>query len=100
MNFHELFSETKLVAILRGVPSDQLFELLDCLYESGIRLAEINYDATDDIPDEVVAVIAAAVAAMSTDGKQYAIRRIRPATATGVRPAWAAAGIADNTRPF
>ncbi|MBQ2710123.1 MAG: 2-dehydro-3-deoxyphosphogluconate aldolase [Clostridia bacterium] len=55
MNFHELFSETKLVAILRGVPSDQLFELLDCLYESGIRLAEITYDATDDIPDEVTA---------------------------------------------
>ena len=56
--------------------------------------------ATDSIPDEVVAVIAAAVAAMSTDGKQYAIRRIRPAAAASVRPAWAAAGIADNTRPF
>ena len=55
MNFHELFSETKLVAILRGVPSDQLFELLDCLYNNGIRLAEITYDATDDIPDEVTA---------------------------------------------
>lgn len=55
MNFHELFNETKLVAILRGVPSDQLFELLDCLYNNGIRLAEITYDATDDIPDEVTA---------------------------------------------
>lgn len=55
MNFHELFNETKLVAILRGVPSDQLFELLDCLYDNGIRLAEITYDATDDIPDEVTA---------------------------------------------
>ena len=55
MNFHELFNETKLVAILRGVPSDQLFELLDCLYDNGIRLAEITYDATDDIPDEMTA---------------------------------------------
>lgn len=55
MNFHELFNETKLVAILRGVPSDQLFELLDCLYNNGIRLAEITYDATDDIPDEMTA---------------------------------------------
>lgn len=55
MNFHELFHETKLVAILRGVPSDQLFELLDCLYDNGIRLAEITYDATDDIPDEMTA---------------------------------------------
>lgn len=55
MNFHELFHETKLIAILRGVPSDQLFELLDCLYNNGIRLAEITYDATDDIPDEMTA---------------------------------------------
>ena len=55
MNFHELFHETKLVAILRGVPSDQLFELLDCLYNNGIRLAELTYDATDDIPDEMTA---------------------------------------------
>ena len=52
MNFHELFEETKLVAILRGVPSDMLCELLDCLYDNGIRLAEITYDATDEIPDE------------------------------------------------
>ena len=55
MNFHELFHETKLIAILRGVPSDQLFELLDCLYNNGIRLAELTYDATDDIPDEMTA---------------------------------------------
>ena len=42
----------------------------------------------NDVPDEVVAVIAAAVAAMSTDGKQYTIRRIRPA---GVLQNWWAA---------
>ena len=54
----------------------------------------------NDVPDEVVAVIAAAVAAMSTDGKQYAIRRIRPAATRGSRSVWAAAGVAENTRPF
>ncbi len=54
----------------------------------------------NDVPDEVVAVIAAAISAMSTDGKQYAIRRIRPATVRGSRPVWAATGVAENTRPF
>ncbi len=54
----------------------------------------------NDIPDEVVAVIAAAVSAMSTDGKQYAIRRIRPAATRATRSVWAAAGVAENTRPF
>ncbi len=53
----------------------------------------------DGIPEEVVAVIAAAVAAMSDGGKQYTVRRIASAR-TGVRPAWAAAGIAENTQPF
>lgn len=51
------------------------------------------------VPEEIVAVIAAAVAAMSAaDSKTYAVRRISRA-ATG-RSAWAAAGIADNTRSF
>ena len=49
----------------------------------------------DGISDEVVAVIAAAVAAMAPEGKRYAIRR-----ATRGRSAWAAAGIAENTQPF
>lgn len=52
------------------------------------------------VPDEVVAVIAAALAAMSEDdGKHYTVRRIRPVR-VGKRKAWASAGIADNTRPF
>ncbi len=51
------------------------------------------------VSDEVVAVIAAAVAAMSADsGTTYAVRRIARST-TG-RSAWAAAGIAENTRSF
>ena len=51
------------------------------------------------ISDEVVAVIAAAIAAMSEDGKQYTVRRIVRAQ-NGTRPVWAAAGIAENTRSF
>ncbi len=54
----------------------------------------------DGVPEEVVAVIAAAVAAMSADGVQYSLRRIRPACKPGARSAWATAGIAENTRSF
>lgn len=54
----------------------------------------------DGVPDEVVAVIAAAIAAMSDGTSQYVVRRIRPAKVTGARSVWAAAGIAENTQPF
>ncbi len=53
-----------------------------------------------DVPEEVVAVIAAAVAAMSDGGVRYAVRRISAARGVGARPVWAAAGIAENTQPF
>ena len=53
----------------------------------------------DGIPEEVVAVIAAAVAAMSDGNTQYTVRRIRSAR-TNVRPVWAAAGISENTQSF
>lgn len=62
--------------------------------------APVPQPVTDGVPDEVVAVIAAAVAAMSDGTTQYAIRRIRPASVGATRSAWAAAGLADNTRPF
>ncbi len=53
----------------------------------------------DGIEEEVVAVIAAAIAAMgASSGKKLALRSIK--TAKSSRSAWAAAGIADNTRPF
>jgi len=51
------------------------------------------------IPGEVVAAIAAAVAMMAPEGKRYAIKSVSRKDANG-RSAWAAAGIADNTRPF
>jgi len=52
MNFHDLLNRSKLIAILRGIPSEMLLDVLDVLYENGIRLAEITFDATDDVPDE------------------------------------------------
>lgn len=51
------------------------------------------------ISDEVVAVIAAAIAAMSADGTSYTIRSIKKSKTVG-RPVWAAAGLQENTRPF
>lgn len=59
---------------------------------------EQRLDANSDIDDEIVAVISAAVAAMyEGTGKRAVIRTIRP---TSSRPAWAAAGIAENMRSF
>lgn len=53
----------------------------------------------EGVNDEVVAVIAAAVAAMSAGtGKKMVLRSVSSAKPS--RPLWAQAGIADNTRPF
>ena len=55
---------------------------------------------TAEDEDEIIAVIAAAVEAMySGSGKKAVIRSIRPATAGG-RPAWATAGLMENTKAF
>ena len=54
----------------------------------------------DGVPEEVVAVIAAAIAAMSDGTTRYAVRRISTARTQGTRPIWAAAGILQNTQPF
>lgn len=54
----------------------------------------------DGIEEEVVAVITAAIAAMSAQtGKKMKLVGIRT-TSRNVRPAWAQAGLVDNTRPF
>ncbi len=51
------------------------------------------------IDDETVAVIAAAIAAMSAQtGKK--LRLLSVGSAKNRRTAWAQAGLADNTRPF
>ena len=55
---------------------------------------------TTEDEDEIIAVIAAAVDAIySGSGKKAVIRSIRPATVGG-RPAWATAGLMENTKAF
>lgn len=54
--------------------------------------------SSDEIPEEVVAVIAAAVTAMYGSSGKARIKSIK--RSGGRRSAWANAGIADNTRPF
>ncbi len=50
------------------------------------------------IPGEVVAAISAAVSCMMGSNQAFAVRKI--SRAKGGRPAWNAAGIAENTHPF
>ena len=52
----------------------------------------------EGVGDEVVAVIAAAVAAMGGEGGGFVLRSVR--RARGARPAWAQAGLLQNTQPF
>lgn len=54
----------------------------------------------EGISDEIVAVIAAAIAAMGAKtGKKLAIRSVKNATNSKYN-AWASAGRQDNTKPF
>ncbi len=69
--------------------------------ESGVHIIKRPAYVTpptveDEIPEEVVAVIAAAVAA--TMGPAVTVKSIKK-TGSG-RSAWAHAGVLDNTRPF
>jgi sodium pump decarboxylase gamma subunit len=52
--------------------------------------------------DDVIAVIASAVAMMSlADGKQYKVKSVKAIkSTTSGRPAWSMAGLRENTRPF
>lgn len=53
----------------------------------------------DEIEEEIVAVISAAIAHMSAkSGKKLTLKSVK--TAKPQRTAWAAAGLIDNTRPF
>ena len=69
-------------------------------FQKGDFVGEPSLSVEDGIGDEVVAVIAAAIAAFSSDsdGKSYAVRSIKKAKAG--RPIWAAAGLQENTHAF
>ncbi len=65
---------------------------------AGIKMT--NAPIIDDgIEEEIVAVISAAIAAMSEkSGKKLMLKSIKASKPQ--RSAWAAAGLIDNTRPF
>lgn len=66
---------------------------------SGAELVKTAPEIEDDIEEEIVAVITAAIVAMSEKcGKKLTLRSIK--TAKPQRTAWATAGLIDNTRPF
>ena len=56
--------------------------------------------AADDDSELVAVITAAAMAALSGDGKKYAVRSIRPLKPAFGGSAWKMAGLLENTRPF
>ena len=58
----EIIKREKIVVIVRGVEADALIPLAEAMYEGGIRLLEITYDATGKTPaSETARSIAALV---------------------------------------
>lgn len=56
--------------------------------------------ADGEIPGEIIAVIAAAVASLG-DGKAYRVKKVsRARTPVTGRTPWATSGLFENTRPF
>ena len=68
--------------------------------KSPVIKAAVSESAAGGIPQEIVAVIAAAVASME-NGASYTVRSIKKSvTPASVRNAWSMAGLLENTRPF
>lgn len=63
-----------------------------------VPVKAVSPEVSDAVGEEIVAVIAAAVASMAPEGRQYRIKSVSRVRAQ--RPVWAAAGLAENTRPF
>ena len=51
----ESVEKEKIVVIVRGVEKEKLIPLAEAMYNGGIRLLEITYDATGKTPDEETA---------------------------------------------
>ena len=58
----------------------------------------VTQENFDGVPEEVVAVISAAVADIYGSSAKTRIKSIKKSN--GGRSAWANAGVLDNTRPF
>ena len=57
MDFYNILEETGIIAILRGVPEDSLEKALDAIYDGGVRLAEITFEAECPEHDRKTAAI-------------------------------------------
>jgi len=55
--FFDRIEKYRLIVIMRGIPKDKLNRVLDILYESGVRLAEITFDASGKVSDEETAAM-------------------------------------------
>ena len=51
----EAVENEKVVVIVRGIARDKLIPMTEAMYEGGVRLLEITYDATGKTPDEETA---------------------------------------------
>ncbi len=69
----------------------------DTSEKSVIQTDAANVYQSNEVPGEIVAVIAAAVDSMYGSDTKIKIKNIKK---SGTRSAWANAGILDNTRPF
>ena len=66
--------------------------------QAPLRAQANSPEVEDGISDEIVAVIAAAVAAMGSNGAGFVLRSVRRVREG--RSAWAQAGLLQNTQPF
>ena len=93
-----------LISKVRRNSADKKAELKNNVKNSDAPMPKVEtikptLEIEDNIEEEIVAVITAAIAHMSEkSGKRHAIKSIK--TAKPQRTAWAAAGLMDNTRPF
>lgn len=58
MSLADIIKQEKLIAILRGIPSDQIVDLAEALYAGGIRLIEVTFDQKAADPQDTVKGIA------------------------------------------
>jgi len=66
---------------------------------ASVPVQKLQMITQDGVEDDVIAVIAAAIAAMTAStGKAYAIKSVTRAKET--RPIWGFAGMQQNTMPF
>ena len=54
-NLIDFILENKIIVIVRGVDREKLIPLAEAMYAGGVRLLELTYDATGEIPDEEIA---------------------------------------------